>query len=38
MVITNQQTNTNTSNKMNTQQINGYDSDGKFVIENNKYI
>jgi DNA-directed RNA polymerase beta subunit len=23
---------------MNTQQINGYDSDGKFVIENNKYI
>ena len=36
MVITNQQT--NISNKMNTQQINGYDSDGKFVIENNKYI
>jgi len=38
MVITNQQTNTHTSNKMNTQQINGYDSEGKFVIENNKYI
>ena len=38
MVITNQQTNTFASNKMNTQQINGYDSDGKFVIENNKYI
>jgi DNA-directed RNA polymerase II subunit RPB2 len=34
--ITNQQT--NKSNKMNSQISNGYDSDGKFIIENNQYI
>ena len=38
MVITNQQTDTRISNKMNSQQINGYNSDGTFDIENNKYI
>ena len=34
--ITNQQT--KIINKMNTQISNGYDSNGKFVIENNQYI
>ena len=38
MDITNQLTNTSISNKMNTQQMNGYNSDGTFDIENNKYI
>ncbi len=35
--IANQQTNTS-NNKMTTQVINGYDSNGNFVIENNQYI
>jgi hypothetical protein len=35
--IANQQTYTS-NNKMTTQVINGYDSNGNFVIENNQYI